>query len=47
MWLNGLELDHLEGLNITMWLKGLDMDQLEGLRKGFEGFDKEGSGTIG
>ena len=30
-----------------MWLKGLDMDQLEGLRKGFEGFDKEGSGTIG
>ena len=26
--------------------QGLDLDQLEGLKKGFEGFDKEGSGTI-
>jgi Ca2+-binding EF-hand superfamily protein len=24
----------------------LDLDQIEGLKKGFEGFDKEGSGTI-
>ena len=25
---------------------GLDVDQLEGLKKGFDGFDKEGNGTI-
>merc|ERR1712032_1034676 len=26
---------------------GLDVEQIEGLKKGFDGFDKEGSGTIG
>ena len=25
---------------------GLDGDQLEGLKKGFDGFDKEGTGRI-
>merc|ERR1711990_213353 len=25
---------------------GLDVEQIEGLKKGFEGFDKEGGGTI-
>ena len=25
---------------------GLDVEQIEGLKKGFEGFDKEGAGTI-
>jgi len=29
--MSGLDLDQLEGLNITIWFQGLEMDQLEGL----------------
>ena len=35
-----------EGIHTLFLLSGLDSDQLEVLKKGFEGFDKEGTGRI-